>query len=263
MIGRDVILANDYMKQQIIFFDCYQTLLDIRLDKENQKSDEQRGWEEFVNLIAKNHGIKIGAGDFMNLLEKRKADFYSNKNKTIQHHNLLALISEVLEKDLKSKLSEEKISDLIYKYRKISRGYVKLYPKVAETLARLSEKYTLSIASYTQSSFTRPELKELDIEKYFSFFIFSSDIGFRKESPEFYKKCLQVVGKNPVDCVMVGDNYREDVSVPSQLGINTVWIKNPDTHSKHSDLPATEANGVINLQEFDRLPEVIDGIFKK
>lgn len=251
------------MKHQVIFFDCYQTLLDIQLDKENQKTNEQQGWEEFVNLLVKNHGIKIGAGDFVNLLEKRKADFYSDKDKTIYHHNLRVLISEVLEKNLKNKLSEDEVSFLIYEYRKISRGYAKLYPKVAETLAKLSEKYILSIASYTQSSFTQPELKELGIEKYFSYFIFSSDIGFRKESPEFYKKCLEVVGKNPKDCVMVGDNYREDVLVPSQLGMKTVWIKNTVTHSKHSDLPTTEAKGVIDLQEFDRLPEVIDGIFKK
>ncbi len=249
-------------KDKVVFFDCYQTLLNIRFDKEDQKVDEQRGWQEFVNLLAKNHAIKIGANDFVNLLKKRKSDFYSDKDETIYHHNLLAIISEVLEKDLKSKLSEERISDLIYEYRKISRGYVRLYPKVLETLAKLSEKYILSIASYTQSSFTQPELKELDIEKYFTFFIFSSDIVFRKKSPEFYKKCLQVVGKNPIDCVMVGDNYYEDVSVPSQLGINTVWIKNPETSSKYSDLSTTKAKGVIDLQGFNRLLEVIDGIFK-
>lgn len=261
--GKDIILADNYMKQQIVFFDCYQTLLDIQLGKENQKTNKQQGWEQFVSLLAKNHGIEIGSGDFVNLLEKRKADFYSDKDETTRHHNLLTLISEVLEKDLKSNLPEEKISDLIYEYRKISRGYVKLYPKVSETLARLSEKYILSIASYTQSSFTQPELKEMDIEKYFSYFVFSSDIGFRKESPEFYKKCLQIVGKNPMDCVMIGDDYREDVLVPSQLGINTVWIKNPDTSSKYSDVSIIEASGVIDLQEFDRLPEMIDGIFKK
>ncbi len=250
------------LDKKVVFFDCYQTLLDVRLDKEDQKLDEQKGWEKFVSLLNQNHGINIGASDFVSFLDQRKADFYAGKDKIIHHHNLLALISEVLEKDLKSKLSEENISDLIYEYRKISRGYVKLYPKVEETLARLSEKYTLSIASYTQSSFTQPELKELDIEKYFSYFVFSSDIGFRKESTEFYKKCLQVVGKNPTDCIMVGDNYREDISIPSQLGINTIWIKNPDTYSNHSDLLTTEAKGVIDLQEFNRLPETIDGIFE-
>lgn len=248
--------------KRIIFFDCYQTLLNVELDKKSQKFNKQKGWDKFVRLLHQKYGINVSVFDFVSFLDQRKTDFYSDKDKRIHHHNLLALISEVLEKDLKSKLPKEKISDLIYEYRKISRGYVKLYPKVSETLDRLSEKYTLSIASYTQSSFTQPELKELDIEKYFSHFIFSSDIGFRKESPEFYKKCLQVVGKNPMDCMMVGDNYREDVSVPSQLGINTVWIKNFDTHSKYFNLPTTEANSVIDLQEFDKLLEVIGPIFR-
>lgn len=247
---------------KVIFFDCYQTLIDVNLDKENQKFDGKKGWKKFVNLLNQNYGIITSASNFVHFLDQRKADFYAGKDEMIYHHNLLLLISEVVEKDLKSKISSEEIADLIYKYRKISRGYLRLYPKVAETLARLSEKYILSIASYTQGSFTQPELRELDIEKYFSYFVFSSDIGFRKESTEFYKKCLQVVGNNSADCVMVGDNYREDISVPSQLGINTVWIKNPDTHSKQSNLPTTEANGVIDLQEFDKLPEVIGEILK-
>lgn len=129
--------------RRVIFIDCYQTLLDTQLDKENQEPNKKQGWEQFASLLTKNHGIKIGADDFVNLLEKRKVNFYSDKDKTVRHHNLLALVSEVFEEDLKFKLSEEKISDLIYEYRKISRGYVKLYPKVAETLARLSEKYIL------------------------------------------------------------------------------------------------------------------------
>ena len=245
---------------KVIFFDCYQTLLDVNLDKENQKFDRKRGWEKFVSLLNQNYGIIVSASDFVRFLDQRKADFYTEKDKAIFHHNLLLLVSEVIEKDLKSKISSEEIADLIYEYRKISRGYLQLYPKVAETLARLSEKYILSIASYTQSSFTQPELRELGIKKYFSFFVFSSDIGFRKESTEFYKKCLQIVGKDPADCVMVGDNYSEDVSAPSRLGINTVWIKNPETYSKHSNLPTAEADGVVDLQEFDRLPEVIGGI---
>lgn len=245
---------------KVIFFDCYQTLLDVRIDKENQKFDRKKGWEKFVSLLNQNYEMIVSASDFVHFLDQRKADFYAEKNKAIYHHNLLLLISEVIEKDLKYRISSEEIADLIYEYRKISRGYLRLYPKVAETLARLSEKYILSIASYTQGSFTQPELKELGIEKYFSYFVFSSDIGFRKESTEFYKKCLQVVGKDPADCVMVGDNYREDVSIPSQLGINTVWIKNPDTHSEHSNLPDVEVSGAIDLQEFDRLPEVIGGI---
>ncbi|KKU82839.1 MAG: hypothetical protein UY09_C0003G0001, partial [Parcubacteria group bacterium GW2011_GWA2_47_8] len=37
-------------KQKIIFFDCYQTLVDADIDKEDQKTNEQKGWEVFVSL---------------------------------------------------------------------------------------------------------------------------------------------------------------------------------------------------------------------
>ena len=243
-------------KQKIIFFDCYQTLINADIDKESQKVNEQKGWEVFVNLLSKNYGINTSVSDLISFIDQRKVDFYARKDKTIYHHDFRAIITDVLEKDLKHPLPSEVVSDFIYEYRKISRGYAKLHhPKIIEVLAALSEKYTLSIASYTQSSFTQPELEELGIAKYFSYFVFSSDIGFRKESTEFYKKCLEIVGKEPSDCVMVGDNYKEDVLIPSQLGINTIWLKNPG-----ADLPAIEAKAVVNFEEFERLPEVVDEI---
>ena len=243
----------------MIFFDCYQTLLDVQLDR--AKTDEQRGWEEFVNLIAKNHGVKIGASEFIALLEKRKVDFYSDKDKTTQHHNLCTLVSDVFEKDLQTPLEKDEVSRLIYEYRKIARGYARLYPKVADTLAVLAEKYTLSIASYTQGCFTQFELRELGIEKYFSHFVYSSDIVFKKESPEFYRECLRLVQKKPEDCVMVGDNYREDITVPTSLGMNTIWIKNPATVSKNPEAPG-EVKNMLDLADFDKLPQVIDRIFE-
>lgn len=243
-------------KQKVIFFDCYQTLIDVDLNSDTQKINGQKGWEVFVGLLSKNHGINISASNLVSFIDQRRANFYTEKDKTIHHHDLRGIIAEVLEKDLKQPLSSEAISSLIYEYRKVSRGYAKLHhPKTVEVLAVLAEKYILSIASYTQSSFTQLELEELGISKYFSYFVFSSDIGFRKESIEFYKKCLEIVGKSLGDCVMVGDNYKEDILIPSQLGINTIWLKNPGV-----DLPVVEAKAVVNFEEFDRLPEIIDEI---
>jgi len=241
-------------KQKIIFFDCYQTLIDTDLNKESQKVNEQKGWEVFVNLLSKNYGINVSALDLVSFINQRKANFYSEKDKIIYHHNLKSIITEVLEKDLKHSLPDEVISSLIYEFRKVSRGYVKLHHQnLLEVLGTLASKYTPAIASYTQSSFTKLELEELGIAKYFSYFIFSSDIGFRKESIEFYKKCLEIVGKEPEDCVMVGDNYREDIEIPTQLGISTVWLKNPGVNP-----PSTAAKASVSLEEFAKLPEVID-----
>lgn len=85
--------------------------------------------------------------------------------------------------------------------------------------------------------------------------MYSSDIGLRKESPDFYKHALKVVGRTAEECVMVGDNYDVDVLVPKQFGIRSVWIKNPITSSRYpmeKDPPNT-----LNLESLAKLPERI------
>ena len=59
---------------------------------------------------------------------------------------------------------------------------------------------------------------------------------------------------------MVGDNYREDITVPTSLGMNTIWIKNPATVSKNPEAMG-EAKNALDLADFDKLPQVIDRIF--
>jgi putative hydrolase of the HAD superfamily len=125
-------------------------------------------------------------------------------------------------------------------------------------LSRLSKEYTLSTASHTQGSFTQLELRELNIEQFFSYFIYSSDIGFRKESVEFYKRALEIVGKEAIDCLMVGDNYDVDVLVPKKLGINAVWLENPITSSKYTeDIKEYPPQNIIKLENIQTLPDLI------
>ena len=183
------------------------------------------------------------------------------KDKKIQHHNFCELLTQVLKENFGVEPLQEEICSLIYEYHKIARGYARLYPGIAETLARLKEKYILSVASYTQGCFTKLELVELDIDKYFSYFIYTSDIGFHKASPKFYEQCLEIVGEKAENCVMVGDNYDVDIIIPQELGLKTVWVKNPLTFSQYIHLFKQEPKDMINLEEFVRLPEVIERIF--
>ncbi|OHA13407.1 MAG: hypothetical protein A3J10_02090 [Candidatus Sungbacteria bacterium RIFCSPLOWO2_02_FULL_54_10] len=159
---------------KVIFFDIYQTLIDIDIDEAHKKANEAKGWEVFVKSL---------------------------------------------------------------------------------------EQYDLAVASYTQGCYTQTELKELGIEKFFTHFIYTSDIGFHKASPEFYKQCLATVGKGAGDCVMIGDNYNVDVLVPQKLGMKTIWVKNPATAAQYAPSLPQGGERIIDLEKFVHLPEVIDDIF--
>jgi len=238
---------------KVFFFDLYQTLLDVELSV-NNPNHEVEGWDVFAKSLLK-YDKKINGSEFQKLYTKRRDNFYSNKNKEIYHHNLFEITSNVLQEDLGIKLSKEEVMDLIYIYRKASRGHLCLYPGVFDTLSYLSKEYTLSTASHTQGSFTQFELRELDIEKFFSHFVYSSDIGYRKESLEFYKSALEIVGKLAADCVMIGDNYDVDVLVPKQIGIRSVWIKNPITAGRYP--MEKEPPNTLDLANFEKLPSLV------
>jgi len=246
----------ELVKTKTIFFDCYQTLIDIETDEDIKKENEKIGWQRVVTLLNQNYAINSSVDELLYSIDQHKAGFYSDKDKMIYHHNLSKILFEVLREDFNLSVSNGTVLEMIYEYRKISRGYLKLHhPDIPNILSLLSQKYTLSLASYTQSSFTKPELEELGIAKYFSHFIYSSDIEFRKNSPEFYKKCLDVSRTNPNDTMMIGDNYHEDIEIPKQLGIHTIWINNTDNESLIESIP------VINIKEFGRLPEIVREIF--
>ena len=56
-------------------------------------------------------------------------------------------------------------------------------------------------------------------------FIFSSDYtGCNKDCNEYWKKLITAESLVPSDCIVVGDNYHEDVEVPASLGFKTFYL---------------------------------------
>ena len=56
-------------------------------------------------------------------------------------------------------------------------------------------------------------------------FIFSSDYtGCNKDCNEYWKKLIAAENLNPSECIVIGDDYEEDVEVPSSLGFKTFYL---------------------------------------
>lgn len=245
-----------------VFFDLYQTLIDVDIDKERKQTNEVKGWEAFTKSLEQ-YGAHITPADFLALIDKHKIDFYAWKDRKTYHHNLYTLVLQVFQEDLRIHISKEEVASLLYNYRKIARGYARVYPGVVEVLAECARHYTLAAASYTQGCYTQPELKELGIEKFFSHFVYTSDVGFHKESPKFYTRCLEIVGKRAEDCVMIGDNYDVDVLIPQKLGMKVIWVKNPITAPQYAGLLKQKPEYMIELRDFEKLSEIITEVLTR
>jgi putative hydrolase of the HAD superfamily len=198
------------MPTKTIFFDLYQTLINVDASKEEE--GRKVGFEKVIIPYLQQKGILDKEAV---LVSQYYFDdvvvFYKDHEQGLFQHNFSVILSNIFSREYGLTLLEAEMSDLLYEFRKISRGFLVLYEGVREVLEALSKDYVLAVASHTQGVYTERELEELDILKYFKYRIYSSDIGFNKKSDNFYEECLKVVGSKAEDCIMVGDNIYEDV----------------------------------------------------
>ncbi|MFH1611730.1 MAG: HAD family hydrolase [bacterium] len=237
-----------------IFFDIYQTLLSV------DDSGNDTAWNIFSDYF-KNNGIEINNLEFSNLVSIENKKYYQNVGdiKMIKkHHNLFNSINTVF-LNHGIKIEKSIILDLIWQFRKKYTTDLHIYPGVKDMLYKLSKVYTLSIASYTQSSYTYLELEKFKISQYFSHFIFSSDIGYRKTDPEFFKICLKETKNLPQNCIMIGDNYLQDIVTPKKVGFKAILIENPETNKKNH-IKKIQPDGIVKLKNIFTLHSVIKSL---
>jgi HAD superfamily hydrolase (TIGR01549 family) len=248
------------MHKKAIFFDLYQTLLSV--DAAEEKQNSRLAFETVIVpfLIEKDVAASDAALVMTHYADEMQS-FYDAHDSKLHHHNYVDILTTVFKKYYKLILSESEMSELIYAFRKISRGYLDLYDGVPEVLAALSENYTLVVASYTQHAFTARELADLDILKYFTHCVYSSEIGFKKRANEFYQHCLKTVQLEPKDCVMVGDHLYEDMYMAHQNGLHTVWIVNPLTKDRAEATVKPDAS--LPIESIRELPHVIASIWNQ
>lgn len=247
------------MHTKAIFFDLYQTLIDV--DAKNESGGRKAGFEKVITPYLLQKGILESTASLVaSYYSDELHNFYKDRDIELFQHSFPAILSEVFSKNYNLSLSEAEMSDLLYEFRKASRGYLMLYEGARDALGALSGHYTLAIASHTQGVYTERELKELDISRYFKYRIYSSEIGFKKKSNEFYQKCLEVVGLNPKNCAMVGDNLYEDMYMANQNGIHTVWIINPLTKDRNKK-NIFEPEASLPIESIRNLPNIITKVF--
>jgi putative hydrolase of the HAD superfamily len=242
------------MDFKTIFFDAYQTLISV------DKSGNEKAWDVFSGFL-NDRGTSIDTTQFREALNQEKEKYYLSVNDSemkLRHHNLPDSINAVF-LNYNIQVDKKELLDLIWKFRQSYYSDVKLYHGVADMLRELSQKYTLAIASYTQGSYTQKELEKLGVAQYFSHFIFSSDIGYRKTDQDFYKICLQKTNDKPGECLMVGDNYLQDVVIPKKVGIKAILVKNPLT-DKQNIIGDVKPDGIIRLEDIETLPSIIRSI---
>jgi len=98
-----------------------------------------------------------------------------------------------------------------------------LYPDAAEAVVE-AKKSGLKTAIVTTIALFQFEEAIQPISKCVDFVMTGYEAGCDKSNPRMYRRVLEVLGVEPQDAVMIGDDMQLDILLPRKLGIRTVLL---------------------------------------
>ncbi len=90
-------------------------------------------------------------------------------------------------------------------------------------------------------------LERLQILDYFSFTLYSSDMGFRKPHPSAFELAVSLFNMKPSQIVMVGDQPEEDIKGAAASGLKAVRIDRTAVYPQKK--PAKNSRVIASLSE--------------
>lgn len=122
--------------------------------------------------------------------------------------------------DQDSKLTETMNST----FRTTLLNNLKPIGQIARILPHLSQEKI--IITEDSEDLTGPKLKTVGLSKFFNKIITSHKVGTMKPSPKFYKTLLSKFDAQEI--LVVGDNWQKDLQIPSELGMQVMFIQGGD-----------------------------------
>ena len=203
---------------------------------------------------------KLQGGSYGDSFLRQKV--ISNAKKYIAEHlgkkevkeieNIFSVIEDKYGEDISLGLEKEYGLDR-YDYFNVvwnipAKDVVETDPALGNTLATLSQNFTLSLLSDAPKIWISNVLKELDIERFFVGYIFSGEGDRRKGFGNAFSSIVAQLGIDPKNCISVGDQDRTDIIPAKEAGMRTIFVQHGE--------PSTVAD--INIEKItDLSPEML------
>lgn len=111
-------------------------------------------------------------------------------------------------------------------FRRESTTHLRAYAGARELLCGLRTRGArVVLLSNAQSSFTRPELDDLNLTDCFDRIFISSEVGRKKPDPAFFRTALKEMDLRPEECLMIGNDPVCDVAGALSVGLDAVYIR--------------------------------------
>ena len=217
-----------------IFFDLDDTLVDSRKAEMIATCAFKEQFKEFK---------KIGNEDFEKLwheiaIEQYKR--YERKEISYEQHRI-ERIKSVFAKFNIEKEDEEALKIFNIYLEKYAENWT-LFHDAKEVLDYLKNKYKLGIITNGDGTQQRNKIVKTRIIDYFSEIIISGDEEISKPNKKIFEIACNKINEDSHNCLMVGDNYENDIKGAIDAGLNAIWLNrgNKDIEYKSQIKELTE-----------------------
>lgn len=211
-------------------FDLYGTLIDIRTDEESDGF-----WEEIARLLCASDARRVRSA--YAALCRSAAEKLPEGGEI----DLSAVFSALLGRYAGEECAYR--ADALafaHAFRDASMHKLRLFEGVDELLRGIHVRgggvYLLSNA---QACFTRRELDTVGLSHAFDGILLSSEAGFKKPSPAFFRMAFEKFSLDPADCIYVGNDLFDDVGGAHAAGLPCVYIETEQS-GRYENAPAPD-----------------------
>jgi len=98
---------------------------------------------------------------------------------------------------------------------------------VAEVMPILYNHHECIVASNAGDSnaeLMKQAFERIELDKYFSEFITSKELGATKPSPAFFQGIISMFNLSPGEVVMIGNDYDKDITGAKGIGLKTIFV---------------------------------------
>lgn len=121
-------------------------------------------------------------------------------------------------------ISDEDSKEKFKEYQNIYEKNWILFDDAKEVLEYLKNKYKLVILSNGDGKQQRKKIEYTGLDKYFSYIVISSEVGYSKPEKEIFEIACKMVNSKPENCIMIGDKYKVDIEGSLNAGMYGIWI---------------------------------------
>ncbi|NND32531.1 MAG: HAD family hydrolase, partial [Saprospiraceae bacterium] len=205
-----------------IFFDCFNTLID-----DFDHTGDESGMRPISHIPA-NHGLYESHDHFHLEYLQWRVDYWAkgNNDEVLLPDRFRSVLQSAKDRSGSTVKVASIIDEMMEAFYSLYPKTVRRSPEIESILSNFHGKVGMGVVSnFFLPSFPERLLREHQLDQYFDFIIDSAQIKVKKPGRKIYQHALDLakVGQeNRGRVLFVGDNFRNDVKAPRELGMQAL-----------------------------------------